>query len=128
MTIYILNSLIIPADFSAGPVITVMRKASLEEVKSLLREGFESAVGHEATASLLSKLLGAEIPLRRVIVQAKPGDVLIHFALRTRLPEGRVLTEAELQQLEYDFVVSEIHRHLICVSCHELVYPPSPKP
>jgi len=125
MTTYVLNSLIVPADLTQ-PLIVVMRRSSATEVSQLLKNGsWESAVGHEGTASLLSKLLGVQIPTRRVAIQARPGDTLIHFALKTRLPEGRVLTEEELQQLEYDLVISEIHRHLLCVSCQELIYPPS---
>jgi len=127
MTTYILNSLIVPADLTQ-PVYIVMRRASVSEVSEILRGGgWESAVGHEGTAALLSKLLGVQIPTRRVAIQARPGDTLIHFALKTRLPEGRVLTEEELQQLQFDLVVSEIHAHLVCVSCNELVYPPSTK-
>jgi len=87
-----------------------MRTATLEEVKNLLRKGFESAVGHESTAQLLTKLTGISIPMRRVSIMARPGDVIVHFALRTRLPEGRVLSEEELQQLQFDFVISEVHQ------------------
>jgi hypothetical protein len=122
--IYLLNSLIVPADLSESRLI-VMRRATVEEVKALLAKGnWESAVGHEATAKVLTQLLGIEVPTRRIAVTAKPGDVLVHLALRTRLPEGKVLTEAELQGLDFDLVVSEVHAHIACPSCQEPVYPP----
>jgi hypothetical protein len=109
MTVYLLNSLIVPIDFTRHSVVWVrMRQTTVEEVRDLLKNCWESAVGHEATASLLSKILGVEVPMRRVPIYAKPGDVLVHFGLRTRLPEGRVLSEEELQQLDFYFVVSEI--------------------
>jgi hypothetical protein len=110
MTVYLLNSLIVPVDFTRYSVVWVrMRQTTVEEVRDLLKNSYwESAVGHEATASLLSKILGVEVPMRRVPIYAKPGDVLVHFGLRTRLPEGRVLSEEELRQLDFYFVVSEI--------------------
>jgi hypothetical protein len=111
MTVYLLNSLVVPADFSTSRTIWVrMRQTTVEEVRDLLKNNYwESAVGHEATASLLSKILGVEVPMRRVSIYAKPGDLLIHFALRTRLPEGRVLSEEELRQLDFEFIVSEVY-------------------
>jgi hypothetical protein len=120
--VYLLNSLIIPADLSESRLIT-MRRATVEEVKALLARGYTSAIGHDSTASLLSKLLGIPIPTNRISVKAEPGDVLIHFALKTRLPEGKVLTEEELKGLDFDLVISEVHSHIVCKSCQELVYP-----
>ena len=97
----------------------------MEEVKALLAKGFTSAVGHEGTASFLSKLLNIPVPTNRVAITAKPGDILVHFALRVRLPEGKVLTEEEFRGLNYEFVVSEVHAHITCPSCREQVYPPT---
>jgi hypothetical protein len=110
MTVYLLNSLIIPVDFSKTPAVWVrMKKASIDEVRQLLSVSeFVSAIGHESTAQLLSTVLGIPIPFNRISVKAIPGDTLIHFALQTRLPEGRVLSEEELRQLDFYFVVSEI--------------------
>jgi len=110
VTIYLLNSLIVPVDFRKHERVSVtMRYATIDEVRQLLRQEFVSAIGHESTATLLSQLLGINVPMNRIAVSAAPGDVLIHFALRTRLPEGRVLSEEELRQLDYYFVISEVH-------------------
>jgi hypothetical protein len=109
MTVYLLNSLIVPVDFTKQASVWVrMRRADVDEVRQLLRQGFVSAIGHESTATLLSQLLGISVPMNRIAVSAVPGDVLVHFALKTRLPEGRVLSEEELRQLDFYFVVSEI--------------------
>jgi hypothetical protein len=109
MTTYLLNTLIIPVDFQRYPKVkATIRQASIEEVRQLLSGGFVSAIGHQATATLLSQLLGIEVPFNRVTVKAEPGDILIHFVLRERIPEGKILTLEELQRLPFDFAVTEV--------------------
>jgi hypothetical protein len=109
MTVYLLNSLIVPIDFSKLASVWVrMRKAEVDEVRQLLSQGFVSAIGHEGTARLLTELLGVQVPYNRVSVSLQPGDVAIHFVLRARLPEGKILSYEELQNLDYYFVVSEV--------------------
>ncbi len=73
-----------------------VRPISLEEVKSLLQEGFESAVGHQGTADILTTLLGFPVEARRVAITLSPGDKLVVFQLLVRLPEGAVLTRDEV--------------------------------
>ncbi len=83
----------------------IRRIEKVEIVKQIIEEAkkkgivIESAVGHEATAQLLTKLLGIEVPMRRVAVTMTPETALIVFQLLTRLPEGKILTEQEVQQL-----------------------------
>jgi hypothetical protein len=109
MTVYLLNSLIVPADLTT-PKKVIMRRASLTEVKRLLIPEFVSAVGHEGTAKLLTEILGGiPVNVNRISVKAVSGDVLIHFALKQRLPEGTVLSKEELEKLEYEFVISEVY-------------------
>jgi hypothetical protein len=122
MTIYLLNSLIVPIAETAMTAIILMKKANVGEVKRLLERGFVSAVGHDSTARLLTQLLGIPIPINRIAITAKAGDVLVHFALRTRLPEGRVLSEEELMKLDYEFVVSEVHEEVACPHCGEAIF------
>ncbi len=110
MTVYVMNALIIPIDFDKYKNATVkIRKATVEEVRQLLSNNeFVSAVGHEATAVLLTQLLGIKIQYNRITVKAGPGDILIHFVLKQRIPEGKVLTLDELQRLEFDLAISEV--------------------
>ena len=83
-----------------------VREVSLEDVKEFLKENsFISAVGHQATADVMSRLLGIQIPFNRIQVTLKEGDVLIVFQLMTRLEEGKVLSEQELSQLQFKFLV-----------------------
>ena len=85
-----------------SPSLTLrVRVASLEEVKDLLRGGFVSAVGHQATAELLSTLLGLPVEANRVAITMGAGDALVVFQLRIRLQEGQILSSQEVKSL-YD--------------------------
>lgn len=76
-----------------------VRPISLEEAKSLLREGYISAVGHESTARVMSALLGVDIPPNRVSITLQPGDRVLVFQLSVRLAEGQVLSQEEVMAL-----------------------------
>jgi hypothetical protein len=86
-----------PADVRVEPT-------SLEEVKSLLKEGFVSCIGHEATARLFSALIGIPIPANRIPIKLQEGDCLIVGQVMTRLPEGKVLSEAEMRDVPIQWV------------------------
>jgi hypothetical protein len=109
MVVYILNTLIVPIDFDKFSEARIkLKKISVEEAKEVLANGFVSAVGHEATAKLLSQLLGIQIPVERRTIFMKPGDRAIHFFLKARLPEGVILDEEQLRRLDYWLVLSEV--------------------
>jgi hypothetical protein len=107
--VYLLNSLITPINFDKFSNAKIsFRRVDVETVKRILSDGFISAVGHEATAQLLSKLLGVHVPLNRSQIFMEKGDKAIHFFLKQRLPGGVVLDEAELAKLEYWLILSEV--------------------
>lgn len=110
MTLYVLNTLIVPVDFSlSSSALVRFRRIDVEEARSLLvSEGFESAVGHEGTARLLSSLLGLEVGVNRRTIFMEKGDRAIHFFLRQRLPEGAILSEEELRRLDFWLIFSEV--------------------
>jgi len=84
-------------DVQDKPVTLELRKVSLDEVKSVLSNGFVSAVGHPSTASVLSRILDMEVPANRISIQLQPGDTLVVFQLAlSRLPLGKELTEEEI--------------------------------
>lgn len=98
---YLTNSSIIPQNYEG--IIHVMT-VKAECVKELLeKEGFQSAIGHESTARVLSQILGIEINMNRIQIEAEVGDAIISFQLAERLPEGKILSEEELESLEYQF-------------------------
>jgi len=94
---YILNS----------PILTGWGKYEYKEIskecaRRLLDDhNFVSAVGHEATAEVLSRILGVEVPANRIRIKMEPGDKAIVFQLLRRLPEGKILSEGELEELPF---------------------------
>jgi predicted AlkP superfamily phosphohydrolase/phosphomutase len=110
MTIYILNSLIVPINFDKYKKVQVkLERISPEEAKEILKNHqFISAIGHEGTSKLLTDILGVNIPTNRTSVYFEPGDTGIHFFLKERLPEGKVLSKEELEKLQYWIVKSSV--------------------
>ncbi|MEM2480890.1 MAG: DUF1874 domain-containing protein [Candidatus Hadarchaeales archaeon] len=108
MTRYLFNSLVLPVDFEREERARfLLERIGEEEVRKGLKEGFVSAIGHEATARLLSELFGVEVPVQRREVRLKIGDEGIHFCLKKRLSEGEVITsKEELAEIGYFFVRS----------------------
>jgi hypothetical protein len=107
--LYILNTLIVPINFDENNETTVkMKRINVDEAKFLLAGGFKSAVGHQSTAEVISKIFGVQIPAERKTVFFKKGDKGIHFFLKQRLPEGQILTQEELEKLDYWLVLSEV--------------------
>lgn len=64
--------------------------------------GFVSAIGHEGAARFLSGLLKVEVPVSRLPVAMQAGDSALVLRLAGRLPEGVVLSEAELSACAYE--------------------------
>ena len=109
MTVYIFNSLILPISSQYRKGTVTVERITTDEAKQIVQStDFVSVVGHEATAQLLTQLLGINIPANRIAVQMQKGDVGIHFVLKQRLPEGKVLSYDELKALQYELVKSTV--------------------
>jgi hypothetical protein len=110
MKVYVLNTLIVPCDFESNNEFTVrLKKISKDQAVEILKNNeFVSAVGHQATAAILTEILGIKVEMNRIAVKMERGDVGIHFFLKQRLPEGAVLGKDELDRLSYDLILSEI--------------------
>ena len=83
--------------------------------RQLLSENrWQSAVGHEATSRIVSKILDVEVPAERRQVRLEEGDKVLVFQLLQRLPEGKVLGEEELAEVvrnqKWRFVLVEVER------------------
>jgi len=95
---YVLNTLVMPC--SADRFVLQAEKVSLETARNWIKAGdFISAVGHESTAKLLSNLLGVEISANRIFVDMEIWDEALAIQLLERIPEGKVLTKEELEEL-----------------------------
>jgi hypothetical protein len=114
--VYVLNSPII-----TGWGVFSFRPVTPQEAKQVLAEGFTSAIGHEATAQALSKLLGMAIPVNRVAIQMEPGDKAIVFRLLKRIEEGRVLSSIqELEEVGFELGLMQAHEWA-CPWCGESI-------
>lgn len=94
MTVYILSSLVMPCrdDY----FVIECKRIGLSQAKEILKDGFVSAVGHEATAKVLTELLGYDIKLNRIFVDMRKGDKAVAIQFLKRLDEGKILNEKEI--------------------------------
>jgi len=67
-----------------------------------LAGGFSSAIGHAASARLLALRLGLAVPAQRVEIVMAPGDAALVLRITTRLPEGKLLSDAELAAVPHE--------------------------
>lgn len=58
-------------------------------MEEIAESGFESVIGHQDTANVLSTLLGVQVPMQRASVRLEDGDILyVAQVTGGRLPEG----------------------------------------
>jgi hypothetical protein len=60
----------------------------------------QSYIGHEETAKILSQLLGIQVGVNRSMLKITDAQLII-FTLNQRLPEGKVLSAQEIEQIGY---------------------------
>ncbi|ESQ16934.1 MAG TPA: DUF1874 domain-containing protein [Chromatiaceae bacterium] len=73
-----------------------------EQARARLTDGFVSAIGHADSARFLSDLLGLAVPVDRISIAMQPAEQALVLRLRTRLPEGKILTSDEMAQIPYE--------------------------
>jgi hypothetical protein len=113
---YVLNSPII-----TGWGVFSFRPVTPEEARQVLADGFVSAIGHEATAQALTKLLGVAIPTSRTAIRMEPGDRAIVFRLLKRIEEGKVLSSIqELEEVGFELGLMQAHEWA-CPWCGESI-------
>ena len=81
----------------------------IEKAKALIAQfqqagkPIQSAIGHQATADLLTTLLDYPVAVNRMDFRQTTEDLGLIFKLKTRAPEGVVLTRGELEAIGYEF-------------------------
>ncbi len=95
----LLNASILTADgyFRLSSLTTEEAQQLVKQTKAI-----ESAVGHAATAEIMTDLLGVEVPQSRHELVQQPGQQAIVFQLHRRAPEGAILSRADLEKIGYD--------------------------
>jgi len=93
--LYISNSFSIQMLPETGATVQVVPVTPEQVAADVMKQGFESAVGHQDTAAVISTILGISIPMNRINIQLNKGDVLyvarsweVDFR-RGRQPSGR---------------------------------------
>lgn len=80
------------------------RIISLEEAIKLVKTAeIVSAIGHAATAEILSELLGTEIKANRFDYVQEVGETALVFKLKSRISEGKILNRQEIENIGYEF-------------------------
>ena len=76
----------------------------LNEVRRMIKKGgVISAIGHQSTADILTKLLSVEVPMNRIVYNQQVGDTAIIFKLKSRADEGKILSIEEIEKIGYEF-------------------------
>jgi hypothetical protein len=78
-----------------------VREITLAQAQNILQDEFVSAVGHEATAEVLSALLGRKIEYNRINLVLKSGDQVICIIPKFRAEVAREFTKDEVEAAGY---------------------------
>lgn len=80
----------------------------IESAKKFIQEyNFISAIGHKATAEIMSELLGIVVPMNRIQFHQEVGQLVIVFKLNCRPPEGTILNREEIERIGYGLKIME---------------------
>lgn len=103
----------LPVVIFNGPICTTVglyrvTDLDVEEARQLVRtNGYVSAVGHDASAEVLSHILQVEVPMNRIEYRQKIGQKAIALKLNVRPPEGQVLTAEQMFQIGFGLQLME---------------------
>lgn len=87
-------------------------KINTPEVKKIIAEnGFISAIGHENTAQIISKLLSVNCPLNRIEYKQEDNEQAIVFKLNGRPEEGKIFSEKEIHKIGFSWGLLTKKKH-----------------
>lgn len=80
----------------------------IESAKKLVKDNpYISAIGHEATAEIMTEALNVEIAYNRIQFKQKVTQKAIVFKLNERPVEGVILSKEELEKVGYSLKLME---------------------
>lgn len=92
-----------------APILTTYGKfeftrLSVDEAKEIIHqaETVESAIGHAATAGIMTSLLDYKVETNRIEFFQTVEDVALIFRLKRRVSEGQVLNAEEIERIGYE--------------------------
>ena len=103
----------LPVGLFNGTVVTTNGVYSIQDIdvetakKYIKEQGFCSAIGHEATAQIMSEILEQDIPMNRVQFRQQVGQKAIAFKLNERPAEGSILSREEIEGIGYSLKIIE---------------------
>lgn len=68
-----------------------------------------SAIGHEASASAMSAILGIPVVVNRIHAKPQPFDKAVSLKLNGRLEEGVILDSAAMEKMGYTLFLLEFY-------------------
>lgn len=96
--IYLLNSPVLTSfgKFTYHPI-------TIEQIKNMLKEEiFKSAIGHESTAQLLTKLLDIKVDYNRIAIHQQDEDILIVIKLNIRAEANKEYSTNEIIEAGFE--------------------------
>lgn len=77
--------------------------AQAKDLAQANKDNLLSAIGHSATADVLTKLLGVDVPANRIVFSQDVGQQAIVLKMRGRLPDDvKDLAVDDMQQIGFD--------------------------
>ncbi len=101
----------LPVALFNGTVVTTNGLYFIDDIeietakKHINNNGFISAIGHAATAEIMSEILGYNIPMNRINFHQQVGQVAIVFKLNERPNEGTILNIEEVKNIGYNLKI-----------------------
>ena len=108
-----MNSKKLPIGLFNGTVATTnglyrISDIDIDSARNLLKEyPHISAIGHEATAEIMTDILGVEIAFNRIQFKQEVSQLAIVFKLNERPIEGLVLSREEVEKIGYSLKLME---------------------
>jgi len=85
-----------------------VKEVSLDEAIIFLKNGAQSAIGHQSTAEFVTMVTGVPTVANRIALSLVSGDKLLVLQLLGRLPEGAVLTQEDLAKVPSKWYLVEV--------------------